>query len=141
MASAEKGASRAEVVVGIDGSRSTVPAVAWAHAEAERLGVALVVVHAFTVPALPSVAGPLQTPQQRKAARAEAGATLRAAVDPIRAASGSTGDVTAELIEGPAAEALVRRTAHARLLVLGAHHGLVPRQRLGSVLGTCLRDA
>src|SRR4051794_4101215 len=129
-----------EVVVGVDGSRSSALAVAWAHGEAARLGAALVLAHAFTVPAIPSVAGPLQTPQQRKAARAEAGLTLRAALDRIPSAGGSAAAVTVagELIEGPAAEGLVRRGGHALLLVLGAHHGLVPRQRLGSVLATCL---
>jgi nucleotide-binding universal stress UspA family protein len=108
----------ADVVVGADGSQSSLAAVRVAAAEAVKRGRALRIVHAFIWPLLgvsagPPRAGPAGLGLRHTAERllAEASEEAQQAVPDVR--------VTTELVDGAAAVVLVHASRSADLLVLG----------------------
>jgi nucleotide-binding universal stress UspA family protein len=128
-----------EYVVGVDGSPASVAAARWAADRAGREGAGLVVVHAYQVVALPSVAGPVRTPAMRRAAGEQAEKVLAAVVRSLPA-----GSVSEQLlVEGPADRLLIQRSEGAAMLVLGARpqHSHPHMRFLGSIALRCLRGA
>ena len=128
-----------EYVVGVDGSPASVAAARWAAERARCEGAPLVVVHAYQVIALPSVAGPVRTPAMRRAASEQAEKLLAAV---IRALPAGT-DSEQLLVEGPADRLLIQRSQGAAMLVLGARpqHSHPHMRFLGSTALRCLRGA
>jgi nucleotide-binding universal stress UspA family protein len=130
------------IVVGVDGTDHGLAAARWAALEAKTISAPLSLVHVFSVPAVPSPAGPVRTPEQRRYARSRAEAILERARAVVDAELVDVEvDVSSELLEGPAARTLVELSRNARLVVLGSHSGLFLHHRLGSVVGACLQAA
>lgn len=126
-----------EYVVGVDGSPASLRAARWAADRAARDGAKLVVVHAFQIAALPSVAGPMRTPAMRRSATQRAEERLRACLIDL------PDTVDAVIIEGPADRVLIQRSKDAGLLVLGARsqHTHPQMRFLGMTALRCLRGA
>ena len=104
------------VVVGVDGSPSSVEAVALAAAEADRLGEELRVVHAWTDPAFLTdsymIAGfSLRVREEERVILAEAVAGLARRYPDLR--------VDEVLVEGAPGEVILAESENARLIVVG----------------------
>jgi nucleotide-binding universal stress UspA family protein len=125
--------------VGVDGSLASVAAARWAADRAVRDGALLTVVHAYLVPAVPSVAGPIRTPSFRRMARQDAERLLRSVVKQLPAAS----DPRQQAEEGAADRVLLQHSARSDLLVLGARprHNHPHARFIGSTAARCLRGA
>lgn len=117
------------VVVGVDGSALSNEALAWAAAEAERLGAPLHVFHAFVyVPVLGGF-----SPVSPAEHESLGGEVVHAAADKVRASHPDL-PVTEEVRLGPAAPRLLNAAKDARMIVLGARgHGRVGGVLVGSV--------
>ena len=107
------------VVCGVDGSQSSLDAVAWAASEASRRKAPLVIVHAwqfplYHVPLDSPVVAPPDGGMERAAER-----VLSDAEDRARAAADDV-EVTGRLIAGGAAGAMLAVAEHAALVVLGS---------------------
>jgi nucleotide-binding universal stress UspA family protein len=126
-------------VVGVDGSLASVAAARWAADRAVRDNAQLVVVHAYAVPSVPSVAGPIRTLSMRRLAHRDAERLLRSVIEQLPAASAPK-QVTAE---GAADRILLEQSAAASLLVLGARprHNHPHARFIGSVASRCLHSA
>ena len=127
----------AKIVVGIDGSDSSTRALRWAVAESAMRDAEIVAVHAWT-PGRPAIyeAHALADPDWKALAHA----TLDEAVDPVARDTGAI--IQKRLVERHAAEALLRASADADLLVLGTRgHGPVGSLVLGSVGQHCIHRA
>jgi nucleotide-binding universal stress UspA family protein len=127
------------IVVGVDGSRGSRKALAWAVAEARLRQATVVAVHSWDVPV------PAATPVG--AVAAAPGDLLaqgaNAILDDALAAVDTSGlEVQRRVIAGAAATTLVDESAGATLLVVGAAgHGAVVGSLLGSVTQYCVRHA
>ena len=127
-----------KIVVGIDGSPSSIQALEWAATQAEAAGVSVMVVMTWEwpvfygwTPEIPSGWDP----------SADAGNVANEAVESIRADHPS---VTFEvaILEGHPAPALVDLSATAALLVVGSRgHGEFAGMLLGSVSEYCVTHA
>lgn len=139
MESSVDNASARKYVVGVDGSPSSVAAARWATDRASRDGATLILVHAYPVNAVPSVAGPIRTPAMRRTSRQHADRLMQAVVEQLPAGT----RVEQRLVEGAADQVLLECTDSADLLVLGArpqHHH--PHIRfIGSTASRCLRGS
>lgn len=126
------------IVVGTDGSESSVRAVDWAIRHAEVLGVSVEVVHVWSRPVLSPEVLPIR--RDGDAYEARANALLRIALDTARHHhGGKLRGVRGGLLEGDAAEELTRRARDAHELVVGLHgRGFAGRELLGSVAERCL---
>ncbi|WAL69407.1 universal stress protein [Amycolatopsis cynarae] len=126
------------VVVGVDGSATSAAALRWAVAEAAATGRVVRAVAAWTyVPAVDP--GGVVAPIDEVAAMHG-----RALDDFVRETVGERpgAPVRADLVEGDPADALVKASAEASLLVLGSHgRGRLLSALLGSVSAQCLRRA
>lgn len=125
------------IVVGVDGSETSVGALRWAVAEARLRGTGLVVLTAWHVPYAglePLVAG-LDPEVFLRAARTAQESAL-AAVD-------TTGvDIERRLVEGGAGPALLEAARDAELVVVGTRgHGGVLGLLLGSVSHAVVQHA
>ncbi|WP_432144502.1 universal stress protein [Streptomyces sp. bgisy084] len=117
------------VVVGLDGTGNSVPAVLWGAEEAAARGLPLHLLHSWgspsanVPPAAPEAAG-----RERRGAE-----LLRGAVD--LAYTGHPGiPVTTEQVAERPADALLERSAQATMLILGSRgHGAIAGFLLGSV--------
>jgi nucleotide-binding universal stress UspA family protein len=128
----EQASSRGRVVVGVDGSNHSRQALRIAAAEARLRGAVLAVVHAVY---WENNGEQLLTPTSRQLV--EGGRKLVAAE---LAATGVTGRPV--VVHGHASEVLVRRSAHADLLVVGARgRNPVTSLLLGSTSENCARHA
>ncbi len=127
------------VVVGIDGSSTSVAAVRWALEYARATGGTLKAVHAWQLPRFfgaPSPATPRPDP------RPMAEQVVATAVD--RAAGGMPPGVPVErrVMAGDPGRTLVEEARDADLLVVGSHgHGAVMGALLGSVSYHCVEHA
>ncbi|WP_199790248.1 universal stress protein [Streptomyces canus] len=131
-----------EVLLGLE-SDADVDAAAYAFQEAERRGVRLRVLHAWThwheAPELPSLI-PGTSPGQREAARREAGEDAVGPFDVAALRQRYTGvGVETVTVRTDPAHALLEATREAGLVVIGARrHGRGAEPRLGAVGHTLL---
>lgn len=123
----------AEIVVGVDGSEHSVDALRWAAEEARLRGATLKVVASFATPIM-STGYEVAAPDPSDLAAAS-NTMLGAAIDTIREDGVLDGvDVVTEALEGHAGEQLIRLSADADLLVVGARgHGGFLGLLMGSV--------
>jgi nucleotide-binding universal stress UspA family protein len=122
-----------QIVVGVDGSPSSIQALNWAIGQAALTGASIEAVTAWHFPN--SHGAPLPDPGDYPVLAAE---TLDKAIAAARNASTGPGEagvtITSYVGEGPAAEILLDRGRHARLLVAGNRgHGGLSEALLGSV--------
>jgi nucleotide-binding universal stress UspA family protein len=131
-----------DILVGIDGTQHGLAAARWAAREARTVDAPLTLVHVFDVPAVPSTAGPVPMPEQRRTARSHAEAVLRPARELVDdELEGSSVPVGTVILEGSPSRTLVEFAEGARMLVLGSHSGAIFHHRLGSVVSYCLHKA
>lgn len=134
----------ATIVVGVDGSPSSVRALNWAADEAALRGAGLLLVHACAGPApypVRSASGLELTMLVAKQLREEGEQVLDAAVRVVRARSSEV-PVHRLLLEGSAATALLERARRADLLVVGSRgRGGFAGLLLGSVSQQCIQHA
>ena len=107
------------VVVGVDGSESSLAAVDWAAREAAARRTALRVVHAFIWPKLNVPLGPATYADPDGGLRADARGLLGDAVQRARAAAPGV-EVTAEMPEAMPVPAMLHESRTACLVVLGS---------------------
>jgi nucleotide-binding universal stress UspA family protein len=105
------------VVVGVDGSKSSSGALAWAAAEARARGATLKVVRAWHVPAL--AYGPYAPPPPREDFLKNASAQLDEQVGTVLGEDPGI-PVVREVGEGPAAEVVLSAGAGAEMIVVGS---------------------
>jgi len=122
-----------EVLVGVDGSRASSVALAWAAEEARLRGARLRVLRAWQVPAV-DYAGFANFPAELFDSLAQSAAEqLRSQVAEVLG-SADAPDVELEAVEGPASKELLDRAAKAEMVVVGAHgRGGLGGLLLGSV--------
>jgi nucleotide-binding universal stress UspA family protein len=116
------------IVLGVDDSASADHALDWATDAADDRGAGLVIVHAwqYQYALEPGSMG------RRDVCRVDAALVLQRAVERRRARG--RGPVSAELIEGPAAEVLVKQALDADLVVVGSRgRGALRSSVFGSV--------
>lgn len=127
------------VVVGVDGSEESLGALRWALAQARLLGASLEVVHAWHYPyaAYTDVTGMAPGVVTQEDLEKVGQLVLEGS---LRAAGANEGDVPVKpvLVQGGAAEALLRAAAGADLLVVGSRgRGGFAGLLLGSVSQQC----
>jgi len=112
-----EGTSERVIVVGVDGSKSSSGALAWAAGEARLRGATLKVVRAWRVPAF--AYGPYVPPPPLADFKETAEALLD---EQVRTVLGADPGVTVvrEAAEGPAAEVIVAASAGAEMVVVGS---------------------
>lgn len=128
------GSTLPRVVVGIDSSPSSMEVLAWATAEAERLGAALEIVHVDFArqEALEALA-----PDMLGAERS----VLDRAITRARALAPDV-FVTGRICDPPAARALIAASKGAEMLVIGSRGlGRLGELTMGSVSSECARHA
>jgi nucleotide-binding universal stress UspA family protein len=141
-----EGEADGPVVVAVDGSETSEPALRFAFVEAARRHTSLVAVHAWTPPVVPvgagqavvhaMASGPAFTEQRRAAGRLVTGVTA-----PWRSAFPHVGAVEL-VLEGSAEEALPQSTAGAVLAVVGSRgRGRLSGLLLGSTSQAMLAGA
>ncbi|BFU45017.1 universal stress protein [Krasilnikovia sp. MM14-A1004] len=116
--------SGAPVVVGVDGSDSSLEAVRYAAVEAVSRHRPLRIVHAFAWPLLPAAAVPGAIPLPAEDMRQHAEVLLADATEQAGKAAPEV-TVTAAILDGTAAQVLLREAGTAELIVLG-DRGLGP---------------
>lgn len=128
------------VVVGHDGSEDSARAVRWAHADAERRGVRLVVLRAWSLKTAPRPAGAdlNYVPSEDEFASAVSEA-LTADLERVLGA-GAIANVVPLAVHRPAEEALVEASRNAAVTVVGARGAGLARW-LGSVSASVVRNA
>ncbi|MBX6167173.1 MAG: universal stress protein, partial [Thermobispora bispora] len=130
--------SRATILVGIDGSAASLAALRWAAAEGRRRGARVLAVHAW------EWSGGLHAPYAPSAGRASREEERKAALMLARRVVAELGADHVEplVLEGPPAQVLIRASAGADLLVLGARHCRSgPYPSIDPVIAACLQGA
>ncbi|MGR6919912.1 universal stress protein [[Actinomadura] parvosata] len=108
------------VIVGVDDSEASLRAVEWAAGEAVRRRLPLEIVHGFYWPRLGVPLGPgLGAPVGQGGLRHAAERILATALDRAQAVAPGL-DVTTRMMEHAPASALLQRSHHAELLVVGS---------------------
>jgi nucleotide-binding universal stress UspA family protein len=133
---APKGAGR--IVVGVDGSESSMAALDWGVRQAKLTGLGLDAVITWSIPATAAMVGSL--PETYDPATDAA----RALVDAVAAVRTSNPgvDMRSVEIEGAAGPSLVDYSADAELLVIGSRgHGFIAGLLLSSVSEYCVSHA
>jgi nucleotide-binding universal stress UspA family protein len=136
--SAEKERPHGRIVVGVDGSASSMAALRWALDQAEATGAEVAAVYAWKYPM--SFGSPIPLLPGVDIA-AEAGTALAAAI--AKTTTGES-DVTVRrlVVIGDPATVLLRESEHAELLVVGDRgRDEVARAMLGSVSQRCVHHA
>jgi nucleotide-binding universal stress UspA family protein len=136
-----EGGVMGRVVVGVDGSASSVEALRQAADAARSRGATLEVVSAWYFPGLAMLPGPEDVPTPQKlegAARQTVDDTIEQAGPEALAGL----EVERRVIEGHPAEALTKAAEGAELLVVGSHgRGGFRGMLLGSVSAHCVHHA
>lgn len=116
------------VVVGLDGSRNSVPAVRWGAEEAAARGLPLHLLHSW-------ISQPLNIPiAQEGANKQRYGAEVLEAAEAMALELHPGISVTTEQVSEQAVDALVNRSGQATMMVLGSRgHGAIAGFLLGSV--------
>lgn len=129
--SAEQGR---DVVVGVDGSRTSMRALLWAVEEADRRGGGVTVVHGYNAPSatlLSGVATPAQIAAESSRARAAADGVLEAVLDEVDLPEEMT--VSPRVVAGTSAAAVLGSVAPGDLTVVGTRgYGGIRRALVGS---------
>lgn len=138
MDTSEKEQHRDRIVVGVDGSPSSMVALRWALKQAEATGAEVEAVHAWEYPI--SFGAPVAL-LPGEDLEAEAGTALAAAIGKVTAGdSGVT--VRRRVVLGDPASVLLGRAKDADLLVVGNRgYGGFARSLLGSVSQHCIHHA
>lgn len=126
------------IVVGVDGSDTSVSALQWAAGLASRIGASI---EAVTSWQWPTGIGPVIPFPEGYDPAGDARTMLESIVQPV---ADSHRSVTLEnrIVEGHPAEALVEASRHADLLVVGSRgHGAFSGMLLGSVSQHCATHA
>lgn len=127
---------RSPVVVGVDGSDSSLDALRYGARIASALGAPLRAVTAWDYPPAVDV---YTNPDWKPGA--EAGATLETSIKMVFAIDPPV-DMTAVIIAGPPAASLIDESRNAEMLVLGSRgRGGFASLVLGSVSSTCVAHA
>lgn len=127
---------RRPVVVGVDGSPSSVTALRWAAREASMRGVSLRVVSAYHWD-VPPVPGPAPMPDLQSAASAMQHEALIEVADDVVGVH-----IDTDVVFGSPAAVLLGAAKQAQLLVVGTHgHGALSRLVLGSVSHAVIQHA
>lgn len=140
-------AASAPVVVGVDGSEGGQRALVWAlrEARARRTGVRVLTVwnwHGLVMSPFSPYSAHSRTQIAQQAADIQGQAIAAALAEDAAAGLGPTPEVSAEVVEGDAANALVEHASDACMLVVGAYgHGRLHQTLLGSVAEVCSRHA
>lgn len=128
---------RAEIVVGADGSDSSVAAVRWGARQAQLTGAELRVVHAWRSPYEYGMPVDYSDADFEAQARACLKETVDKALGDERQVPVSTA-----VLEGRAAAVLIEASQRADLLVIGSRgHGAFSGMLLGSVSWHCVQHA
>jgi nucleotide-binding universal stress UspA family protein len=142
-AGAQSTSRTGRIVVGVDGSPSSLAALRWAARQAHRSGESIEAVMVFEPPpTMVFAAGgyPAVTGVDAVTARARAERALEAAVAATVGAEGV--DVRPGVVaDASATRALTRVARGAAMLVVGAHHHGPLGVLLGSTASACLRHA
>ncbi|MEO9174474.1 MAG: universal stress protein [Gaiellales bacterium] len=129
------------IVVGVDGSKSSRVALEWALAEAKLRGSTLRAVHAWMIPAVGTSEAPwalmgttdylaLDSSEIEKAA----GDALEREISEVQAGAGSDVVIERQVVDSPAAQAIIDASKDAELVVVGTRgHGAIASLVLGSV--------
>ena len=130
--------SEGRIVVGVDGSPSSVRALAWAAHQAELTGARLAVITTWEWPI--GYGYSLSYPNDWDPS-ADARKALREAVDPIQEQHPGV-EIDLTVVEGHPAPVLVEASQGAELLVVGSRgHGEFVGMLLGSVSEHCVSNA
>ena len=130
--------SAAQVIVGVDGSETSLGAVQWAADYAAATGAAISLVAAWEWPT--SYGWPIPLPEEYNPA-SDAERILAEAADAVREKHPSLG-VETIAVEGPAAKVLVDASKDAALLAVGSRgHGQFAGMIIGSVSEHCVAHA
>lgn len=127
------------IVVGVDGSESSLRALRFALREAAFRGASVRAVHAWQAPQSirPGAPIPLEMPG-RAAVEDDARNVLERAMTAVAGERGGT-EIETVAVEGPAAPALVEAARDAELIVTGSRgHGTSANLLLGSVGRQCV---
>jgi nucleotide-binding universal stress UspA family protein len=124
---------RSVIVAGVDGSQCSLEALRWAARQSELTGAELLAVMAWSLPEIYSY-----TPRDFQ------GDARKALEDAIEQSLGQEprAPVTAQVVEGHPARALIDASRDAQLLVIGSRgHGAFTGMLLGSVSQHCVSHA
>ena len=126
------------IVVGVDGSDTSVAALEWATGLASRIGASI---EAVTTWQWPTGIGPVIPFPEGYDPAGDARTMLESLVQPVADGHPSVA-VRNRIVEGHPAEALVEASRHADLLVVGSRgHGAFSGMLLGSVSQHCATHA
>lgn len=129
------------IVVGVDGSPSSVAALRWAITEAEPTGDTVEAVIAWQYPIGTGLYGWAAGPDEGIDMQASAEKTLADVIDQVVRPE-CTVKVERRIAEGYAPQVLVDASAHADLLVVGSRgHGTFTEALIGSVSQNCAHHA
>ena len=133
----------AKIVVGVDGSPESHAALAWALEEARLRREPVHAVHAWLMPiAFAGGAPPFVLPEAHHELRQEGERVLDEALAEVAGGADPGVPVERSVVEGPAAQVLLRAAAGADLLVLGSRgRGGFAGLLLGSVSQQCAHHA
>lgn len=127
--------STGRMVVGIDGSPSSIRALRWALKQAEATGTEVEAVHAWQIPSSFGMAVPIMPEGWAESAEESLEKVLEQETD------GSV-PVKRRVVEGYPAKVLLKRSEGAELLVVGSRgHGGFVGALLGSVSQHCIQHA
>ncbi len=137
-ASNERNGTGGRIVVGVDGSDTSIEALGWACHQAELTGSPVEAVTTWQWPVGLGASGPFPTGYDPEG---DARTLLGDIIEPVAAAHPSV-TMTTLVVEGHPAEALVEASRHAGLLVVGSRgHGSFTGMLLGSVSQHCAAHA
>jgi nucleotide-binding universal stress UspA family protein len=129
------------IVVGVDGSKSSRAALEWALAEAKLRGSTVRAVHAWMIPAVGTSEAPWALMgtsdylnlDPSEIAKAASDALEREIAD-VQATAGTDVVIERQVVDSPAADAIVDASNDAELVVVGTRgHGSIASLVLGSV--------
>jgi nucleotide-binding universal stress UspA family protein len=112
-----------EIVVGVDGSDTSVAALRWAFEHAEHSGATVVALHVWEYPFVGDITGTAAMPDQAMLLEG-AEALLAQAIE--KAGVPASVKVVPEVVEGPSSQRLLERAESAQLLVVGARPRRLP---------------
>ncbi len=131
-------APRQRIVVGVDGSESSMQALDWAVRQAELTGASVSVVSAWHIPASWGWGMPISPPDLPQQ---DAETMLEEALQPVRQKNPKV-LIESRVVEGHPAAVLVDASRGADLVVVGSRgHGEFAGMLLGSVSEHCVTNA